>query len=72
MCNWVEISKQKPKPGQRFIGTCGKKWNLFTAPAHDLKEIDGDGNEVVVMTKEQHLDKILSVYAITRWMVPDV
>lgn len=73
MSNWILLSERKPKGGERFIG-CGYdkrnriEWNLFTAPNHDQKDDQGR----VEMTKEQHLDKIIDVYQLFKWMVPDV
>ena len=68
MCNWIYLNKQKPKPGQRFIGANEKEWHLFTAPNHDQKDDQGK----VEMTKEQHLDKIIEVFKLTKWMVPNI
>jgi hypothetical protein len=66
MCEWINVSERKPKPGQRFIGANEKDWNLFTAPNNDLKDEQGK----IEMTKDQHLDKILEVYKVTKWMIP--
>jgi hypothetical protein len=71
MCEIIEMQKRKPKGGERFIGFGLDKrdkveWNLFTAPNHDLKDDQGK----VEMTKEEHLDKIIEVYRLTKWMVP--
>lgn len=73
MCDWIEMSERKPKGGERFIGAglskSGKpEWNLFTAPNHDQKDDQGR----IEMTKEQHLDKIIEVFQLTKWMVPNV
>lgn len=65
---WIYLIDQKPKPGQRFIGASEKEWNLFTAPNHDQKDDQGK----VEMTKEQHLDKIIEVFKLIKWMVPDI
>lgn len=73
MCDFTQMSERKPKGGQRFIGIGTDKkgnpeWNLFTAPNHDLKDDQGK----IEMTKEQHLDKIIEVYQLTKWMVPKI
>lgn len=73
MCDWIFISERKPKPGERFIGVGKDKkgreeWNLFTAPNNDLKDDQGK----IEMTKEQHLDKIIEVYELYKWMVPQI
>lgn len=73
MCETIEMSKRKPNGGVRFIGFGTDKrgrpeWNLFTAPNHDQKDDQGR----IEMTKEEHLDKIIEVYNLTKWMVPTI
>ena len=73
MTDWIFLSERKPKPGERFIGAGltknGKEeWNLFTAPNHDQKDDQGK----IEMTKEQHLDKIIEVFSLTKWFIPTI
>ncbi len=71
MCNWIPLSKEKPKGGVRFIGMAENgEWNLFTAPNHDTIDHDDPQRKRIIMTKQQHLDKILDVYKVVKWMTP--